>query len=129
MGDLTTTGLVSLVAGEDWHYVDATDEPAFQNSWANVGGGNPQCAFRFREAGVVDVHGTVTGGADTEVIFTLPDGYRPSWLTAVFGIGNDGSGLVPIVLSIQTDGDVVFGGAGTLASFAGQFFLDPPDVA
>lgn len=125
---ITTTGLTALVSGEDWHNVDDTDEPAFQGSWANVGSGNPRCAFRIREAGVVDIHGTVTGDTDGSTIFTLPEGYRPSWLTAVFGIGNDGSGLVPIVLSIQTDGDVVFGGAGTLASFAGQFFLIPPGV-
>lgn len=126
MGDISTTGLTALVAGEDWHNVGDTDEPAFQGSWANAGAGNPRCAFRIREAGVVDVHGTVTGDTDGTTIFTLPEGYRPTFLTAVFGVGVDGGGLVPIVLSIQTGGGVVFGGAGTDASFAGQFFLVPP---
>ena len=128
---------VSYGRGEDWHYVGDTDEPAFENSWANVSTA-PKLAFRLRESGIVDIQGTIEDGTSTTV-FTLPEGYRPSTVTAAsISAFVTGTGRVSCLVSIQTSGAVdVFvdtTGAGStypdLANFgSAQFFLDPPDAA
>ena len=64
---------------EDWHYVGEAGEPAFGTDWTNVGTPWPAMAFRHREAGVVDLIGTVEAGATAAgTLFTLPVGYRPN---------------------------------------------------
>lgn len=63
MAGPTTTGLAALIDGEDWHYVGETDEPAFENSWENVGSvGIPKMAFRIRLA-----EGAAAAGRDALV--------------------------------------------------------------
>lgn len=128
---------VSYGRGEDWHYVGEAGEPAFENSWANVSTA-PKLAFRLREAGVVDIQGTIEDGTSTTV-FTLPEGYRPSAVTAAsISAFVTGAGRVSCLVSIQTSGAVDLfvdtTGAGStypdLANFgSSQFFLAPPDVA
>lgn len=71
---------LSYGRGEDWHYVGGGGEPAFTNSWANASG-EMKLAFRVREAGVVDLHGVVSGGSSSNSIFTLPANYRPDTAT------------------------------------------------
>lgn len=128
---------LSYGRGEDWHYVGATDEPAFQNSWANVSG-LPKLAFRLREAGVVDIQGAISGGSST-VVFTLPEGYRPSSLAGGSASGYvTGVGRVPVLVAVTDAGVVgVFVNPDdtsdtypTRVHFGAlQVFLDPPDAA
>lgn len=121
----TTPGLTALLTGEDWHYVGEAGEPAFEAPWGNAAG-NPKLAFRIREAGVVDLHGVVTGGSSGDPIFTLPVGYRPSNRTFILGydpVNDTAEGVV-----IETDGTVSTPSSVDLG-FTGQFFLVPPDNA
>lgn len=121
---------VSYGRGEGWHYVGASGEPAFTNSWANVSG-EPAVAFRIREAGIVDIHGVVDSGSDSSSIFTLPVGYRPSANTWVVSFGYSSLSPVtaaPAVVGVLTDGTVVPQAGLVMVGFSGQFFLDPPTV-
>src|SRR5690606_28676234 len=93
---MSTAGFAGLVAGEDWHYVGEAGEPAFLNSWDNFADLNYHLAFRIRESGIVDVQGAVTGGANQDPIFQLPEGYRPSGFTAVFGTGQASSSTTQV---------------------------------
>lgn len=131
---MTTTGFAALAAGESWHYVGDTGEPAFGTGWANTTGvGYPAMSFRIRESGIVDLAGAVQGGADESTVFVIPDGYRP-----VNGCVLSTSGLttsnvmVPVLVTISSGGSVVVqadGIDGGLVWIVGQFFLDPPDIA
>lgn len=63
------------------HVVGATDEPAFQNSFANYHSTWASCRF-FKINGRVYIEGTVfstlaTANGATGIIFVLPVGYRP----------------------------------------------------
>lgn len=123
---------VSYGRGEDWHYVGGAGEPAFENDWVNASGW-PATAFRFREAGIVDVH---FGGADgtAQTVFTLPEGYRPSAMTPVAGLVVAYTALSPLTaataptVQIDTDGTVILSAVETvvLGGAVGFFFLDPP---
>ena len=64
-------------AGMVLHYVGGAGEPAFQNSWANVG--DPYQVFCFGKDtnGGVHLFGRATGGGANTVMFTLPVGNRP----------------------------------------------------
>ena len=112
---------------EDWHYVGATDEPAFQNSWGNLGGSYPSMAFRAREAGVVDLIGVLSrSGSSTSIITTLPVGYRPSELAILVCKAQPASGVEETgVLGIQADGDIqLYSSAAQYIYFSGSFFLN-----
>lgn len=119
-------GLVYPVAGV-WHYVGSGGgEPAFQNSWANGSSGSTKLAFRIREAGVVDIHGNITGGVSGTVVFTLPAKYRPSTATTATATTNTYDSCQ---VNISTAGEVtVLFNVGTKPSLAFQLFLTPPDV-
>lgn len=111
---ITTAGLTTLLAGEDWHYVGDTDEPA----WKQVGGvdawgnGNPNfnLAFRIREAGIVDIQGIIAAAADPPadtLVFFPPEGYRPSSNVLHAAIGaTTGGAYINGVMQIRTDGGV-----------------------
>lgn len=113
---------------EDWHYVGAGGEPAFQNSWVNVSGAYPAMAFRLREAGVVDLIGFIDHVTDsTAIITTLPVGYRPSDLTFMIARGVTAASVsTPVSLGIEADGDIGIygGGAVRYLQFSGSFFID-----
>ena len=149
MAGPTTSGLAALVAGEDWHYVGETDEPAFGTSWANAAS-DQHLAFRIRESGVVDVQGYVQNTAaptapTSDALFTLPAGYRPSSETyqgmaaVTTDDGTDGLIVSPVVVatsgavflpSINTDPvfDIYIGkyaGVALYVKIHGFFFLTP----
>lgn len=63
---------------EGWHEIGATSEPAFTNSWVNVGGGEPTAAFQKTATGIVLLKGMIKSGTLAASAFTLPVGYRPS---------------------------------------------------
>lgn len=66
---------VPITPAEAVHIIGAGGEPAFQNSWVNQAGAT---AFFWRDpAGTVHLTGSIQGGADATVAFTLPAGWRP----------------------------------------------------
>lgn len=67
----------ALMAPEAWHEVGTTGEPGFQNSWTNYGSGYSTVAFYKDPLGVVRLKGLTKFGS-SNLIFTLPSGYRPS---------------------------------------------------
>ena len=125
-------GLVYPV-NEDWHYVGEAGEPAFENSWVYSGAG-PHPAFRMREAGIVDIQGSIKSGSSHA--FTLPLAYRPAGNTSVTCLGLKSVSGTTLSLAadvaILTDGKVypaVNVDGDTAPSYlyfgSAQFFLDP----
>jgi hypothetical protein len=92
---------VDLGADSAWHVIGNSGEPAFENSWVNVGGVYGAMAYRLDTNGVVHLKGRVTGGVANSVICTLPSAYRPA-ATQGFGIAAEDSGYV----SINTSGEI-----------------------
>jgi hypothetical protein len=99
-----------------WHYVGALGEPAFQSGWVNVGGGLAALRFRLLVGSPADdgdsiddrgtsleIQGSVTGGDSGTVVFTLPEGYRPSHELRL-PASDDSGGFV--VLKVEANGDV-----------------------
>lgn len=98
-------GGVDFALREGWHEVGAVGEPAFVNSWANVGGSAETLAFR-KSNGVVYFKGTVGGGNSNTTVFTLPTGYRPAKDRRIVARGYDGAHYV-VQLYITSAGLVV----------------------
>jgi len=69
--------VIALGADSDWHEIGAAGEPAFENSWANVGGVYANMAFRIDADKFMHWRGRVDGGADGTSVFTLPVDKRP----------------------------------------------------
>lgn len=84
---------------------NTTDEsPPFLNGWGNIGGDYPPLAFAMGMDGYVRLEGTCTGGADGTVVFTLPEGYRPSQSQRFVCALSTGSDFM--TLQIDPTGDV-----------------------
>lgn len=128
---MSTAGYAAVAAGEDWHYVGDTDEPAFENSWGNVSLTKYNLAFRIREAGVVDVEGSIVGGVSGDAVFTLPSGYLPSGTAYMFAsVISSGPTVDHGSVTVEASGAVTVGWTSgvtpTEVIIAGQFFLTPP---
>ena len=126
-------GLVYPVE-EDWIYVGSGGSaPAFGSGWLNGEGGAQKCAFRLREAGIVDIVGFVaTTTAATRTIFQLPAGYRPSAAVVFPGVRRDGGDLLLYadLVQINTSGYVTVDYASVYAAadkfiVNGSFSLSP----
>lgn len=73
------SSLIRQLQGEkDWHEVGAAGEPAFQNSWVNLGGISETMAFRFLTPRTFALKGGATGGIAGAAMFTLPSAYWPA---------------------------------------------------
>lgn len=85
--DAITTG-----APEAWHEVGASGEPPFGQGWSNYMPSLNQyqtAAFRKDQFGRVHIKGVVIRTSGTsEVVFTLPPGYRPSRQIIVPAVSN-----------------------------------------
>lgn len=131
MAGPTTTGLAALIQGEDWNYVGDTDQPAFENDWANVSG-LPMLAFRVRDAGAsIDIMGVVEDGT-AATLFTLPTGYRPDNKTPGFTAWINTAD--PALVSVTPAGAVQVGSGFTFPLAAavylsGTIFIDSPATA
>lgn len=88
---------------EDWHNVGDTGEPAFEDSWTNIGGSYVPARFRLNGDGEVEIAMAVKDGDAGTTIFTLPTDYRPQY--AIDFAVTDGAGGVTTV-TIDTDGSV-----------------------
>ena len=110
---------------EDWHYVGGTDEPAFENSWSNLGTYSAM-AFRLRETGIVDLVGAVQHSGDSNTtIFTIPVGYRPSDVTFITGTADSSVSNLSCVLGIEPDGEVkLYSSSAQNVWVSGSYFLD-----
>ena len=133
MAGPTTTGLAGLIAGEDWHYVGETDEPAFENGWTNISADKYRLAFRIRETGVVDVEGLIDdNGAGSSSVFTLPEGYRPASRSYMLAEGTASGAHFAARVVIEPTGvlTIEFDPAVTATDLllAGQFYLTPPSA-
>jgi hypothetical protein len=120
----------ALHSNEAWHVVGATNEPAFQNSWRNYGGAYEVVRFRRDAQGGVHVVGIAKSGSTNTVIFTLPEGFRPSiplQRTAVAYTASTTT-FYPASIMVYANGDVsVIHGGPSPASEVDigiQFFLD-----
>lgn len=134
---MSTAGYAGLAAGEDWHYVGDTDEPAFGVGWDNAESAWFNLAFRIREAGVVDILGVVENTTDpTYSVFTLPSGYIPTNLVYAPCIGEStptGGTTQACALRVDDLGQVnvlrvVSGSLAVpqLVYINAQIFLSPP---
>ncbi len=106
-GPITFTGLIKFlqyIKGSDhWHYVGATGEPAFENSWVNYGITTQVARFMKDAVGVVHIEGLVKDGTIGDVpVFTLPSNYRPGLELTWASMGNNAIGR----LVVQADGNV-----------------------
>jgi hypothetical protein len=69
---------VTMPSAPPWREVGTTGNPAFENSWVNYDTTYNSAAFLMEPGGFVRIKGFVKNGAlSTDIIFTLPVGYRP----------------------------------------------------
>jgi hypothetical protein len=109
-----------------WHYVGASGEPAFLNSWVNYdANGWTKARFRKDALGYVHIEGLVRSGANPSTIFVLPVGYRPKDGTTTEGLifticATDAAGRI----DVKPNGNVYKNSAGatTFVSLAGITF-------
>lgn len=59
---------------DKWHIVNASGEPAYQNSWSNGGVG---IVFKKENNRVTITGDVANAGAINSIVFQLPTGYRP----------------------------------------------------
>lgn len=58
--------------------IGAVGAPAFQNSWANKGGGYASAGYQVGADGFVELYGVISGGTAGAAAFTLPAEARPA---------------------------------------------------
>ncbi|MEN8171424.1 MAG: hypothetical protein ABFS03_00940 [Chloroflexota bacterium] len=102
---------------ESWHEVGATGEPAFQGTWADAGT-NP--AFYKDPLGRVHLKGDLDTGTSTTVVFTLPEGYRPS--EALYFALHQTAAAAGAEALIGTNGDVTVTYTGAKVRLSGISF-------
>lgn len=106
-----------LYQPEAWHEIGATNEPAFQNSWANEGtAGNETAAFRKTPQNELKLKGYIDSGTITDgtVLFTLPAAYRPTNTARRAGMFISGGAENSYKIEVQPDGDVaIYGVSGS----------------
>lgn len=73
-GDKGDTGASATIPIDPWHLVGIAPEPLFLNGW---GAYDSSVYYRKDPLGRVYLRGSVNGGANGTVAFTLPVGYRP----------------------------------------------------
>lgn len=63
---------------EAWHYVGTFGNPAFENGWENTGSNVEDLRFKKTVDGRVQIEGHIRNDNFSSLIFTLPEGYRPT---------------------------------------------------
>lgn len=104
---------------EPWHLIGAAGEPAFQNSWVNIGGAAGATAgFRKNIGGTIELKGQMSspagaGTGNATVCFTLPEGYRPFTTRKMIGSGTSGiSNLLIAAVVVLSTGTVTISLSG-----------------
>ena len=101
----------TILPDDNWHYVGATGQPAFTNSWTNfdaAGTGYQSARFIKDAAGVVHIEGLVKSGTIGQAVFTLPEKYRPK------------EALLFVVVSNAAIGRMDVNATGTVVATAGS---------
>jgi hypothetical protein len=88
-----------------WHEVGAGGEPAFQNSWVNVGGSYQTVAFR-KVGGIVHLKGSAKSGNSGNAVYTLPVGFRPVLDVRAGASAFDGGAFLHALLYVTPAGAV-----------------------
>lgn len=132
MAGMTPAGLAALLQGEEWHYVGATGEPAFESGWENAGTMS-DLAFRLQSSGEVRVYGAILDNGASGAVTTLPEGYRPDagtygliTVSILDTLGAYRGGLV----FVDADGSLVAFGTdtGDTVFINGFFPITPPEL-
>jgi len=111
----------AILQVEDEHLVDATGEPAFENSWDNYPTVDSPARFYKTPQRRVYFAGLIDSGASSSVAFTLPELYRPEYpvyvaVEAETSGGAGGHGAHAGVI-IGTDGTVTCHFTGTTVTW------------
>lgn len=113
-----------LVTPEAWHEVGTSGEPAFGTSWSNYTTFATSAAFYKDPFGVVHLKGWVTNGGATfqQIIFGLPEGYRPTKTTCIGSVDQSATPPRALAVCIGASGAVQepynFGGGAVLIHVA-----------
>jgi hypothetical protein len=96
----------NLAPAEAFHVVGAAGEPGFQNSWLDKGGTfDVPAGFYKDRVGVVHLRGRIYNGAGNNVIFQLPEGYRPpSGKVIDFPAACECTGAQTTIVAVQGSG-------------------------
>ncbi len=115
LGEVPSASRASrLTPPEPYHEIGTPGEPEFQNEAENFGDTFSTAAFFIDHEGVVHLKGTVKS-TTFNVIFTLPEGYRPSQQLFIATQATSVSSAV----YIYPNGDVeVRGGPGATNNYA-----------
>jgi hypothetical protein len=94
-----------------WRVLDGNAYATFeklslQNGWVNLGGGDPDLQYSYKN-GVVELRGVIKGGTANSAAATLPEHCRPKSRIQVGTVRNDGAGDVIGRLFITTSGAII----------------------
>ncbi len=108
---LTTGAIVLGTTALTFGSASAWVEPVLSNSWTNLESSWAKAQYRKASDGRIQLHGVVvhaTSLAANSVIFTLPEGFRPSkqLMFAVFGQVGSNPGVIRV--DITTVGEVLY---------------------
>jgi microcystin-dependent protein len=113
-------GSLPQITMDTWHIVGQAGEPAFQNSWVNVGA-IQLARFRKYPDGRVRIAGLIRTGASATVAFTLPVGYRPPYDMSFLV---QSSGNPPAIINVIAATGAVTPANGPSSNVTGFVYLD-----
>jgi hypothetical protein len=93
----------SIAPPEASRLVGTTGQPPFAPSWKNNGNGFTPISFYKDREGVVHLEGLAEGTGSTDLVFTLPEGYRPKETLLYVAFGYSGAAWD---VSIKPNGEV-----------------------
>jgi hypothetical protein len=109
---------------QQWNNVGTSGQPPFLNSFTNNPGQGGDLQFTIDEFKNVIVRGAISGTnaiGGSNVIFNLPDGYRPpNNIIQIFWLYNNSQKDIGLV-TIHTSGDVVINASLNGVAFANYF--------
>lgn len=71
--------------------VGTPGEPSFASGWKSAAGGLPPISFYKDREGIVHLEGSAVASGATNLMFTLPEGYRPDGQLYFAAVGNAGA--------------------------------------
>jgi hypothetical protein len=105
-GDIDYTDVEFV--NDDWHEIGASNEPAFQNSWANNTVSNPNTLAFKKEGKWIVFKGAIDGGASNTTVFTLPTTHRPSTLCVAAAATNELDAVARVAVTATGDVNIRF---------------------
>ena len=94
--------------------------PTLKNSWVATAQPTLPVGYMKDEFGIVRLRGLIQGGVSNTVAFTLPVGYRPTYIKILIGSWyGDSSSWGAARFTINTNGDVT-----ALATYSGYISMD-----